>query len=264
MQDGDSIDLTGNNISYSLYFTKSDNVGVLGHQGVPLPFALEHTDGVFGLLLLCFLFFTHIYKGGFSFLKENALLIFSATRSQKIHRQTTTKEILYNYFLILQAVILISICLYDIFMRYTPVDKGTHTPLITILSFVLLISSYLFLKQLLYKFIGYMFDLGKLMQVWRNTYVVSIEMLGILYFIPTLLLVYSDSYHQVIIGFMLILFLIVQLILFSRIIIFFIREKFNFLFLIAYLCSVEILPYIYIYVGLVYLYRIDVFNLLWL
>src|SRR5690606_2489510 len=108
------------------------------------------------------------------------------------------------------------------------------------------------------------FDEQKRMGVWRRTYIIGIEILGMLYFIPTLLLIYSNYYHLQIIIFMLILFLIVQLILFYQIIVFFIREKFNFLYLIAYLCTFEILPYIFLMIGLVYLYRIDVFNTLWL
>lgn len=235
-----------------------------GHRGISMPFALEQTDGVFGLILICFLFFAHIYNGGLSYLKENVTLVFSYAKSQRIHRQTTGKEILYNYFLIFQTIVLLSICLYDIFMEYSSVGQNVSRPFITILSFMVLISIFFTLKYNLYKFIGYVFDRSKLMIVWRNTYIVILEMLGILYFIPTLLLIYSNYYHQEIVIFMLILFLIVQIILFYRIIIFFIREKFSFLFLIAYLCSVEVLPYIFLFIGLIYLYRIDVFKILWL
>ena len=60
----------------------------------------------------------------------------------------------------------------------------------------------------------------------------------------------------------LILFLIVQITLFYQIIVFFIGQKFNFLYLIAYLCTFEILPYVYLAIGLIQLYRTDVFNTL--
>ncbi|MDU1889118.1 MAG: DUF4271 domain-containing protein [Dysgonomonas sp.] len=225
--------------------------------------SVEQTDGVFALLLICFLFFAHIYNGGISLLKENFSLLFSSEKRHRLYQQVTVKETLFGYFLLVQAIVLASICVYDVFVGYEPTAEGAKSPLITILSFIITISLFLLLKDLLYKFIGYIFDIQKSMNIWRRTYFATIEVLGILYFIPTLLLVYSDFYHFQVILFVLILFLLVQIILFYQIIIFFIREKFNFLFLIAYLCSFEILPYIFLSVGLIYLYRIDVLNTLW-
>lgn len=234
------------------------------HEGRQHPFRIEDSDSVFGLLLLCFVFFAHIYNGGFSFFKENVSFLFSSDKSKRMHRQTTVKEIAYTYFLIFQTVVLVSICSYDTFILFDTLSEGNGSPLISIVTFILFISIFLGIKDFLYLLFGYIFDMDKAMKGWRRTYITGIEILGILYFIPTLFLVYADYYHPQIVVFMLILFLIVQLVLFYQIIIFFIREKFNYLYLIAYLCTFEILPYIFLIIGLEYLYRIDVFNILWL
>lgn len=257
-----SPDYTGEDTT-SVSSTFTEKAEPQRHDGNRLPFSIEQTDGVFALILICFLFFAHIYNGGISFVKENLSLLFSSGKGKRLQQQTTVKEIIYGYFLLFQAIVLISICIYDVFIEYDPDGGGTNSPLTTILSFIVTISLFLFLKDILYKFIGYVFDMSRLMKVWRRTYIVTIEVLGIFYFIPTLLLVYSNFYHMQVIIFVLILFLIAQIILFYQIIIFFIREKFNFLFLIAYLCTFEILPYIFLIIGLIYLYRIDVFNILW-
>ncbi|WP_156032789.1 DUF4271 domain-containing protein [Prevotella sp. 10(H)] len=249
--------------AYNLYTEKPMSEDRIAHDGTPLHFSIEQTDGVFALLLLCFLFFAHLYNGGFTFLKENLSLLFHSEKGQRAFKQTTVKEYLYTYFLVFQTVVLIAICVYDIFIEYDPQSNAAHRPFISILLNILLIGLFLGVKDVLYIIIGYIFDGQRQMNVWRRTHLLGIEVLGILYFIPTLLLVYSDFYHTQIVIFMLILFLIVQLILFYQIIIFFIREKFNFLYLIAYLCTVEILPYIFLIIGLVYLYRIDVLNILW-
>ncbi|WP_255498604.1 DUF4271 domain-containing protein [Dysgonomonas sp. ZJ709] len=260
---GDTASLSKDGLPY-YYTSKGDSTNNKGHEGSLLPFALEQTDGVFGLLLLCFLFFAHLYNGGFNFLKENIRLIFSSEKSYRVHRQTTVKEIFYSYFLIFQAIVLVSICLYDVFMEYSPLGRESQTPFITIASFIVLISLFLQLKIHLYKFMGYVFDAKSLALSWIRTYIVVFELLGILFFLPTLVLIYSEYWHFFVIGFMLILFLISQIILFYRIIIYFISEKFNFLYLIAYLCTIEILPYVFLALGLVYLYRFDVLNVLWL
>lgn len=256
--EGDMIDV---NAADSLSASIVDN----RHTGVNVPFTMEQADSVFGLLLICFLFFAHIYNGGVDFLKENISLLLSSEKSHRSYKQTTSREILYSYFLIFQAVVLISICMYDVFMEYEPMPDGyIHRPLVTIFLFILVIGLFLGLKSIMYSLLAYIFDEDAIVSVWRRTHVISLEVLGILYFVPTLFLVYAGYYQIQIIIFMLVLFLIVQLLLFYQIIIFFIREKFNFLYWIAYLCTFEIIPYIFLYLGLRYLYRFDVFNILWL
>lgn len=235
---------------------------VVRYDGKPMPFNLEKTDGIFVLLLFCFLFFAHIYNGGFSFLKESISLLFTPEKNYRDQKQITSKELLYSYFLMFQGVVLISICLYVVFSSTSEVAIGN--PLVTILIFIFAIGLFFGIKDFIYRYIGYVFGYQQIMSLWRRLLVVSIEILGMLYFIPTLLLVYFNEYHFAILVFMLILFLIVQITLFYQIIVFFINQKFNFLYLIAYLCTIEILPYIFLIIGLGYLYRIDVFNTLWL
>lgn len=234
------------------------------YDGVHLPSTIGQTDSVFGLLLLSFLFFAHIYSGGFTMLKENVRLLFSSDKTPRVHRQITANETLYSFFLIFQAIVLMSVCIYDVFVEYDPLLLGYRHPLPTILAFIIIIGLFFGAKNLFYIILGHVFDRRKEIVIWRRTQAVSIEILGILYFVPTLLLLYAGVYGSQIIIFMVILFLLVLVTLFYQIIIFFVGEKFNFLYLIAYLCTFEILPFIFLFIGLVYLYRIDVFNTLWL
>jgi hypothetical protein len=245
------------------YTEKDNKTDPSRHFGNKLPFSMESTDGIFVLLLLCFLFFAHIYNGGISFLKENLSLLFLSEREKRIHKQTTIKEILYGYFLAFQAIVLTAICVYDVFVGYNS-SEVVYTPFLTVVSFILAISLFYGIKDFTYKIIGYIFDQQKLMRTWRRISIVGIEILGILYFIPTLLLIYSNYYHIEILVFMLLVFFVVQITLFYQIIVFFVNQKFNFLYLIAYLCTFEILPYIFLSTGLIYLYRTDIFNTLWL
>ncbi|MFV0418306.1 MAG: DUF4271 domain-containing protein [Dysgonomonas sp.] len=246
------------------YIGKGQQEPHLRYDGVLMPFNIGQSDSIFGLLLLCLLFFTHICNGGITFLKENVKLLFSSEKTQRTHFHTTANETLYSYFLVFQSIVLISVCIYDIFIEYDSSAIEYRHPLPTILAFIILIALFFGMKDLIYKILGYIFDRKREFAIWRRTHILSIEILGILYFIPTLLLLYAGAYSLQIIIFMAILFLIVQITLFYQIIIFFIGEKFNFSYLIAYLCTFEILPYIFLFIGLVYLYRIDDFNTLWL
>jgi hypothetical protein len=260
--EGKIVDVTKPQFNVSI---EKDSNDVVRHSGERLPFNLEQIDGIFCLLVICILFFAHIYNGGISFLKENIAYLFSPKKASRLHSQTTVKEMIYSYFLVFQSVVLTAICIYDIFIELETPGQSNGSPFITIIAFIVIIALFLGAKDLIYKITGYIFNQQKTMNLWRRTYMVSIEILGILYFIPTLLLIYSSYYHIQIFFFMLILFLIVQITLFYQIIVFFINQKFNFLYLIAYLCTFEILPYIFLSTGLIYLYRTDVFNtLLWL
>lgn len=259
--EGDIVDVARRQLFVS---TEKNDSDVLRYQGKPLPFNLEQTDGIFCLLMLCVLFFAYIYKGGISFLKENMAFLFSPEKASRTYGQATVKEMIYGYFLVFQFVVLVSVCIYDVFTEYETYGASNGRPLTTVLSYIVLIALFLGAKDVIYIIIGYVFDIQKTISLWRRTYIVSVGTLGILYFIPTLLLIYSSYYHTYILVFMLILFLLVQITLFYQIIVFFINQKFNFLYLIAYLCTFEILPYIFLSIGLIYLYRIDVFNtLLW-
>jgi hypothetical protein len=245
------------------YTIKDSSTDASRHSGSKLPFSMENTDGIFVLLLFCFIFFAHIYNGGISFLKENLSLLFLSEKEKRIFKQTTVKEIFYGYFLVFQAIVLVAICVYDMFVEYGS-SEIVYAPFPTVITFILVIGLFWGAKDFIYKIIGYIFDQQKLMRTWRKVSVVGIEILGILYFIPTLLLIYSDYYHTEILVFMLLMFLVVQITLFYQIIIFFVNQKFNFLYLIAYLCTFEILPYIFLSTGLIYIYRTDRFNILWL
>lgn len=231
-----------------------------GHKaGLQHPVKLDRSDGVFALLVISFLLLAHVYNGGLTFFKENITLVFSATKTESLETQTTSKETVYSFFLVFLAVLLISISVYEGLDRFYPLLEGDKRPFVTIGLFVLLILLFVVAKMMINRFIGYVFDFGKQVDAWNRSYLVLFSILGLLCFLPTLMLVYSSYWHSIIIGFVLVLFLIVQIILLLKVIVFFIGQKFNLLYLIAYLCTIEILPYIFLGIGLVHLYNTDIF-----
>ncbi|SHG09249.1 DUF4271 domain-containing protein [Dysgonomonas macrotermitis] len=234
-----------------------------GHLGIHKDFALENEDGVLVLLLICFLFFTRIYKGGITFFRENTRLLFSYRENSNLFSETTITEFWFNFILLFQNVLLTSIIIFDIFLESdnNPLPKDSFA---TILVFIVIIALFISIKSLFYRFIGYVFDMKEYTNMWQRTYIIVLEMTGMIAFVPTLMMIYSQKFHFVLIIFFISLFIISRLILFYRIITFFLRQPVNFLFLIVYLCSVEIIPYILLYQVLIFLYKVDLISLLWL
>lgn len=236
---------------------------VEGHDGVKKAFTLENEDGVLILLLVCFLFFTRIYKGGITFFKENTRLLFSNRENLSLYSETTIREFWFNFILLFQNVLLTSIILFDLFLESDkyPLPKDSF---VTILVFMTVLALFISAKLIFYRFVGYIFNIKEYMKIWIRTYIIVLEMMGMIAFIPTLIMVYSQSFHYILLFFFIVLFFVSRLILFYRIITFFLRQHVNFLFLIVYLCTVEIIPYIILYQVLIYLYKVDLISLLWL
>lgn len=249
-------------LSFHTSYSLNTEVDPDRHPGVELPFSLEQADGVFGLLLLCLLFFSHIYNGGLVFFKENISLLFSSKKYERLSGETTAKETVFRFFLIFQSLILGAICLYSFFQEKRLSEVNGLSPFLNIIGLAAILGLFLLIKIWGYKFFGHILDIKAETRTWIRMNVLIIQILGILFFIPTLLLVYSNMWHYQILLFVFVLFLVLQITLFYRIGSFFVREKFNFLFLIAYLCSSEIIPCIFLAVGLFLFYQNDVFNML--
>lgn len=232
-----------------------------GHEGFSRPFTLEGDDGILALLLLCFVLFTRIYKGGLAFFNENIRLLFSFRKNQNLFAETTTTEFWFNFILIFQAILLASIVMFDFILESEDHLVPNHS-FYTIILFIFTITIFLLLRYLFYRFLGFIFQIKEQIEIWLRNYILVIEMMGVIAFIPTLMLVYSQNFHQYLLIFFIVLFIISRLILFYRLAVFFLQGHVNFLFLIPYLCSVEIIPYMILYQVLIYLYKVDIINLL--
>lgn len=232
-------------------------------EGIPLPFNLDQMDATFIIIVLCLLVFARIYRGDFSLLKSNITLLRSFKKNVKSTKVFTSRDMWYTYFLVMQFALLGSICMYNIFTEYGLNESDIRNPLRTMGLFILLIFAFLIIKIFLYRLIGYMFDKKKEMAIFEYLYIIMIETFGIAFFIPTLLIVYASYLHTPIAILLAALTLVGLIRLFYRIALYFIREKFNYLFMIAYLCSVEIIPYIFLATGLIFLYKTDELTVLW-
>jgi len=249
------------NAKDSLMSHKEDPATFQGYAGVKRNLSLEQIDGIFALLLFCFLSFTYIYKVGINFFTENVRFVFKPRKEASFFNDTTVAEYWYHILLVLQTIVLSSIVLFAVFYEKESGFMPSKS-FFTILLFILTISLFEAIKYVIYRFTGFLFNMREHIKIWNRSYMIITELLGLISFIPVLLLVYSNYYHHIIIGFLIIVFIISRLIIFYKIISFFFQENVNLLFLITYLCTVEIIPYILLYRVLSYMYRIDIIPLL--
>lgn len=235
-----------------------------GHLGIKHIHSLDQNDGISISLLFCFMLLIHVYRKGFSFFKENIhLTLFSQTES-RMSRESTASDFWYNFLLILQTTFLFSLVSFVYFLETKTDVIHPKFPFLMVLSFTLLFLLLEVVKCLFYKFTGYIFDLQKVVSTWIRAYTFVVKITGIFSFIPALFLIYFDYYHDILFVFFILLFIFSRLIIIYRLSLFFLQKNVNFLYLIAYLCSIEIIPYILLYKGMVYLYENEIINLIWL
>jgi hypothetical protein len=237
----------------------SKGSGFLGDPILPM---LRQQDGIFLALLVCFLLISKILQRGYRFLFEGVRFMATFRERRDTFNEITIKEFWGNLFLTLQPAFLIALVAYQFFQqRYGMVEAPWHG-LVTITSFTLLIAIFLIFKYFYYLLIGYTFDIKDFVLRFLRVNLVLLELLGILIFVPTLAYLYGTSYQQIFLIAIVALFSITQIILFSRLIVFFFNKRVNFLFGIAYLCAVEIAPYVFLAFGFSFLYKEDFFCIL--
>lgn len=232
-----------------------------GNHGIKTHFAIEQQDGVFALLLVCFFFFSYILKDGITFFKESSRFLFSERKQGNSLRETTITVFWYNVILLFQSILISAIIIFNLFLEKYDFPEPAHY-FTTIVLIILAIYIFVWFKVLCHKLWGYIYDIqAEIASIIRSD-LLLLQLFGIIAFIPTLMLVYSNNFHDNIFVFLFILFIITRLIVIYRSIVNFLHKKVNFLFLIIYLCTIEIIPYFFLYKGLILLYKLDITGIL--
>ncbi|OJU53052.1 MAG: hypothetical protein BGN96_09880 [Bacteroidales bacterium 45-6] len=233
-----------------------------GFQGDVIPRMLKHQDSIFLALLLCFFLISKIIQRGYRFFSEGLRVLFTFREKRDEFNEITVKEFWGNLFLILLPAFLMALMGYQYLQSGDDTLRPVSHMWLTIGGFALVVAVFLFVKYLFYLLVGYTFDEQDFVRKYLRTYFILIELFGVMAFIPVLVLLYAGVSQEAVLIVILALFVITRIILFSRIIVFFFNKKVNLLFGIAYLCSVEIIPYLLLVLGFVFMYKEDFFCIL--
>ncbi|HBG40869.1 MAG TPA: hypothetical protein DDZ96_13490 [Porphyromonadaceae bacterium] len=228
-----------------------------GYEGIPLP--LSHATA--GILFLIFMAFFVV--SAFLMRKEGSALYasFKSVLSSRSHNryiykeQITTGEIWGEIFLILQTGTLSTIVLFMYSLQNGLSAFPARYQYFSILVFFVAIGIFFAVKYLLYRLFGYLLN-GHSTNEWTERYFRLIEIMGVIVFIPALVLVYLHEFNQLALHSLIIIFFIGRIVIIAETLYFFVKNKVGFLYFIAYLCGVEFVPYLYLYKGAVSLVNI--------
>jgi hypothetical protein len=238
-------------------------------EGSPRPYSFKAEDGITSLLLMSFLLFTSVYGKGLEFIRQMTQNLFEATERDSIFiDNSTANEFKIRFFLLVQATILLAVFSFitiylssDVRLLIQPDGKKTF---ICILLFALVIFLFWGIKWMLNSFIGRIFFDKKKVNIWQNNYFSAIELLGIVLLPAVLFSVHSQSetFTKIcmILSFSLIALCFI-LIIYKGFRVF-LTKPYGIFYFILYLCALEFIPYMGLYMGLEYMYKLVDLNAL--
>ena len=183
---------------------------------------------------------------------------------QSIFETTAKDSFLFNAFMTFQSILLCGIFVFTIVVNnnfFIKPDVVTTILIITIL-FVFLFLFYLF-KKSIYTVFGYIFSEKPSYKMILVNYQALFCIWGITLYIPVLWILLIGKYLLIAYLIMTFSYILFRIILIYRFIHIFFNKKTGLLFLSLYLCAQEIVPLVFLYEGLIYMYNIIETNNIW-
>lgn len=235
-----------------------------GYVGIRLSDGQLINDVIFALILVLFVLFSIVYRNNFRLFLKMLQDLRSVKERQSLFLLSSNNETFFRNFMTFQTLMLSSIVLFSIIRAHNLVaviSEGGVLLVLLLLFFVLLL--YYQFKQVLYFAVGNVFFNKQKYRLWKSGYNAVIGAWGVLLYLPVVWLSYIGSYQNIAIWLFIILFILSRLVIIYKIIRIFYKKSDNILYLILYLCAQEILPLVFLYEGLVYLYNFIETNTLW-
>lgn len=223
------------------------------YEGLPIPYSPKLDDGVTVLLLCCFFMSAYVLSRSRKFLGQLMKDFLLNRERTSIFAATTAADMRYMLLLILQTCVLAAVCSFNYFIDVRPELGACIPPYMLLGAYLAICLLYLFLKWVVYSFLGWIFFDGNRTSLWMESYSTLLYYLGFALFPFALFLVYFDLSLQatVIIGIFLVIF--TKILMLYKWIKLFCGNLYGVLLLILYFCALEIIPCFIVYRGVLQL-----------
>ncbi|WP_102407485.1 DUF4271 domain-containing protein [Parabacteroides bouchesdurhonensis] len=236
-----------------------------GYVGIRLWDGQLVDDIIFTMLFVLFVAFAIVFRTNFRlFLKMLRDVVFLRER-QSLFEKPVGSEWFFRNFMIFQALFLSSIFLFEVARAYGYVNHlKENAVLISIgIIFVVLCLFYQF-KQFFYYLFGCIFTDTPRYKFWKMNYNATISAWGTLLYIPVLWLIFVTAHLFIPVILFIFFYILFRFVIIYKTIRIFHKRNAGLLYISLYLCGQEILPLMFLYQGMVYLYNfIETSTLLW-
>lgn len=216
---------------------------------------------ILSLLVLFALVFRFNYR---ACLKMFGDVIYIKER-QSLFEQRAVSDSYFRVFMIFQMLVLCTLFVFSYFYAQGYLDFDLNLP--NILSciggfFVIILLFFLF-KWVLYELTGMIFsDLNKF-RIWRNSYIAIMGTWGVWLYVPVTWSVLWNMYPTISVVLFAFSYILCRFAIIYKTLRIFYRKNTGILYISLYLCAQEILPLVFLYEGMVYLYNFIKMSTLW-
>lgn len=224
-----------------------------GMVSEPLPYLLRNDDGVTTTLLVCFIITMMIFARNKKIVSlQIRNFFFSRTDEESLFSVETGRERRNTLFLFFQTGVIIGL----FFFKYTHTTQELFEERFFSIGllglYALLGWAYLWLKQLLYTFVNWVFFDKIKCRAWAKSYSFWVSAQGVVFFPLALIMVYFNMPLQKTgLCFLLLLFFHKSLLFYKCFRIFY-PNFHGFLHLIVYFCALEIMPAVGLWQALIF------------
>jgi hypothetical protein len=183
---------------------------------------------------------------------------------QSLFDVTEKDSFLFNIFMTFQTLLLFSIFLFSLATEYKYITNPDipATLIITVILLIILLLFYLF-KKAIYNIFGRIFAEKSVYKMMFVNYQGLFGTWGTFLYLPVLWILLVGKYLLVSCVLFIISYLVFRITLIRKFIHIFFNKNTGLLFLSLYLCAQEIIPLVFLYEGLIYMYNIIEKNNIW-
>jgi len=223
------------------YFHPELGVSQGGELGDPAPYTLSGDDTITGLLLGCFVLALISLSGSLNFIMRQMKNFFYMPRSAASLTETTG-EVRFQFFLVLQTALLLSIVYYLYNRTYVAADYIFDTQLVIIGIFFGIITAYFVLKGVVYNMVNWVFFNKEKNGQWNKTILFLSSIEGVALFPVVVLQVYFRTDMSTTLIYALVVAIITKILTFYKCYAIFFRKTGVFLQIFLYFCALELVP----------------------
>ena len=221
-------------------------------------------DTVFGLLFFLFVCFALVFRTNYRlFLKMMRDVVFVKER-QNLFQTLGGSEVLFRNFMTFQALLLCSVCLFKITQTYGKFTFLTEDiSLITIGLLFIILLFYYWYKRCFYYLLGVVFTDAAKYKFWKTNYNAIMGAWGVCLYVPTLWLVFVGASVKIPLSLFIFFYILSRFVIIYKTVRIFYKTNGGFIYLSLYLCGQELLPLVFLYESIIYLYNFIESSTLW-
>ena len=236
-----------------------------GYVGIPLWDGQVLNDLLFTLILsILFLFaltFRFNYRACLKMFKD---VIYIKER-QSLFEKRVASDFYFRLFMVFQTLFLCTVFAFSYlyvngYLTFELTDKSIF---FCIAGIFLVILVFFFFKLFLYSLTGVIFSDTMKYKMWKNSYVAIMGTWGMFLYVPVAWFALWGKYPMIPIVLFIFSYILCRFAIIDKTLRIFHRKNTGLLYISLYLCAQEILPLVFLYEGMVYLYNFIKTSTLW-